>query len=93
MGTFGGALEARGITASGGALSADVRGEVEKEDGVLVIRRIHVTYHLQAGEEVRETVERVHGFHHQKCPVYRSIHTSIDITTDYELLGDADRAS
>jgi len=60
---------------------------VEKEDGVLVIRRIHVRYQLRAGEEHREAVERVHAFHRDKCPVYRSIHTSIAITTEYELLG------
>jgi len=63
-----------------------VRGEVEKEDdGVIVIRRIHVMYHLKADEEHRETVERVHGFHAEKCPVYRSIRSSIDITTEYTL--------
>jgi uncharacterized OsmC-like protein len=87
MGTFGGALEARGIKASSGALTADVRGEVEKEDdGVIVIRRIHVTYHLKADEEHRETIERVFGFHARKCPVYRSISAAIDITTEYELV-------
>jgi len=59
---------------------------VEKDEGVLVIRRIHVMYHLRADEEHRETIERVHGFHRDKCPVYRSIHTSIAITTEYELL-------
>ena len=57
-------------------------GEVEKEDGVLVIRRIHVTYHLQAAAEHAETIERVHGFHQDKCPVYRTISGSIDITTE-----------
>ncbi len=63
-----------------------MRGEVEKEDdGVIVIRRIHVMYHLKADEEHRETVERVHGFHAEKCPVYRSIRSSIDITTEYTL--------
>ena len=36
MGTFGGALEARQIDASNGALTADVSGEVEAEEGVLV---------------------------------------------------------
>jgi len=66
-----------------------VRGEVEKDDGVLVIRRIHVVYHLKAGESDRETVERVHDFHRDKCPVYRSIYTSIDITTEFELEAEA----
>ena len=58
---------------------------MEKEDGVLVIRRIHVTYHLKAEEEHRGTVERVHDFHADKCPVYRSVHSSIDISTELSL--------
>jgi uncharacterized OsmC-like protein len=49
---------------------------------VLVIRRIHVVYHLKADEGQRETIERVHDFHAEKCPVYRSISGSIDITTE-----------
>jgi len=59
---------------------------VEKEDGVLVLRRIHVHYRLEAGSEHGDTVERVHGLHRDRCPVYRSIHTSIDVTTSYELV-------
>jgi hypothetical protein len=55
MGTFGGALEARRINASDGRLTAEVTGKVEAEDGVLIIRRIHVAMHLDAPEESRET--------------------------------------
>ena len=62
-----------------------MRGEVEKEGGVMVVRRIHVIYDLQADERHRETVERVHGFHKEKCPVYLSIHEAIDITTEFEM--------
>jgi uncharacterized OsmC-like protein len=63
-----------------------VRGEVEKEDdGVIVIRRIHVTYRLQADESARETVERVHAFHADRCPVYRTVKDSIAISTDFVL--------
>ena len=51
MGTFGGALEARHIDASNGRLTADVTGEVETEEGVLVIRRIHVAMRLKAPEQ------------------------------------------
>ena len=53
VGTFGGALEARQIDASDGKLTADVTGEVEVEEGVLVIRRIHVFMHLLVPEEAR----------------------------------------
>ena len=52
---------------------------------MLVIRRIHVVYHLVAPVEARETIERVHRVHAQHCPVYRSLHKAIEITTEYEL--------
>ena len=85
MGTFGGALEARGIKASDGTLTARVRGEVETEDGILVIRRIHVIYQLEAEEEHGDTVQRVHEMHADRCPVYKTLSPAIDITTEYRL--------
>ena len=85
LGTFGGALEARHIDASDGRLTADVTGEVETEDGVLVIKRIHVHMKLRATAE-REVVERVHGFYAMRCPLYRTLHTAIALTSTYELL-------
>ena len=85
VGTFGGALEARHIDASGGRLVADVTGEVEKEDGVLVIRRIHVAMRLAAPDAVRETVERVHGMYAMRCPLYRTLHGAIALTSSFEL--------
>lgn len=87
MGTFGGALEARHIDASQGKLIADVTGEVETEDGVLVIRRIHVDLQLAAPEQSRETVERVHGIYAMNCPLYRTLHKSIQLTSSYRLVG------
>lgn len=86
VGTFGGALEARKIDASDGRLTADVRGEIENEDGVLVIRRIHVAFTLRAPEDSRKTVDRVHGFFAEKCPVYRSLQAAIAITSSYTLV-------
>jgi uncharacterized OsmC-like protein len=85
VGTFGGALEARQIDASGGRLLADVTGEVEKEDGVLVIRRIHVNMRLAAPDDVRETVERVHGMYAMRCPLYRTLHGAIALTSSFQL--------
>ena len=89
MGTFGGALEARQIDASSGRLTADVVGEVEKEEGVLVIRRIHVALRLVAPEQVRETVERVHGLYAMRCPLYRTLHNAIQLTSSYTLVAPA----
>jgi len=70
MGTFGGALEARQIDASDGKLTADVTGEVEQEEGVLVIRRIHVSMRLVAPEGAKEKVERVHEIYPMHCPPF-----------------------
>ena len=89
IGTFGGALEARKINASDGRLRGNVRGEIEAEDGVLVIRRIHVAMQLQARDEARETIERVLGFFADKCPVYRSLRAAIEITSSCELIPES----
>jgi organic hydroperoxide reductase OsmC/OhrA len=85
MGTFGGALEARQIDVSNGKLVAEVTGEVEAEDGVLVIRRIHVDLKLQAPEESRATVDRVHGIYAMNCPLYRTLRNSIQLSSSYTL--------
>jgi uncharacterized OsmC-like protein len=85
IGTFGGALEARKIDASNGRLHAKVRGEIESEQGALVIRRVHVHYLLEAVEQVRETVERVHRVYANKCPVYKTLRPAFEITSDFEL--------
>jgi uncharacterized OsmC-like protein len=85
VGTFGGALEARGIQASAGTLSADAEGDVESDKGVLVLRRIRVHYRLVVSSEAAETVERVHAIHKEHCPVYRSIHTAVEVTTSVRL--------
>ena len=57
-------------------------GEIELEDNVLVIRRIHVRLLLRADEAHRETAARVHGIFADKCPVYRSLKTAITMTTE-----------
>ncbi len=85
VGTFGGALEARQIDASGGRLKADVTGEVETEDGVLVIKRIHVHMTLAATSDARDTVDRVHGFYAMRCPLYRTLHNAIALSSTYEV--------
>ncbi len=60
-------------------------GEIEKEDRVLVIRRIHVTYFLQGVEQdQRQTVERVLDFHRERCPVARTIGGCVEIETAVE---------
>ena len=81
-------LEARKIDASGGRLTAEVRGEIEKEEGVLVIRRIHAHYTVRAAEldeAQRVSLERAHALHADRCPVARSLKGAVEITTSYEI--------
>jgi uncharacterized OsmC-like protein len=63
-------------------LIGEAVGEIEKEEGVLVIKRIHLRLRLKAPEAERETAERVHGFYQDRCPVYRSLRAAIAITTE-----------
>lgn len=63
----------------------EVVGQVEKEDGVLVIRRIHVTYHLTADDGQEEAINRAFESHPPKCPVYKTLSGCIDITTELQL--------
>jgi uncharacterized OsmC-like protein len=64
----------------------EATGEVEKEDGVLVIKRIHAKMFLQADAGHRETVERVFGFFADRCPVYKTLKPAIAFTLEWELL-------
>jgi uncharacterized OsmC-like protein len=91
LGTFAGALDARKINAKEGRLTCDVRGEVEPEGKVLMIRRVHVSFELRAAapDEVRETVDRVHSVYAEGCPVYRSLRPAFQITSSVEVVPEA----
>jgi uncharacterized OsmC-like protein len=62
----------------------NVRGEIELEGKVLVIKRIHVIYHLQTPREDKEKVDRAYAIHAENCPVYLSLRAAIDITTELD---------
>jgi len=52
-----------------------------------VIRRIHVVFTLKdvAADKVA-AAERSHDVFKPKCPIYRSLHRAIDITTELNLV-------
>ncbi|MGH3090307.1 MAG: OsmC family protein [Rubrobacteraceae bacterium] len=83
LGTFAGALAARRVDFKD--LSAETVGEVELENKVLVVKRIRQSFRLSAGEDDRETIERVLSVYADSCPVARSIRDSIEITSELEL--------
>jgi len=41
---------------------------------------------ITAPEESRETIERVHGIYAMRCPLYRTLHNSIHLSSSYELV-------
>src|SRR5260370_7967282 len=86
MGTLGGGVEEGQIGGSNGRLTAGGNGEGETEEGVLVIRRIHVAMRLKAPEQARETVARVHGNYAMHCPLYRTLHKAIELTSSFDLV-------
>jgi uncharacterized OsmC-like protein len=64
-------------------LSSEAEGEVYVVDKVLVIKRIRVRYTLTGcPDDKREAAERSHAFHASRCPVAKSIGSSIEITTE-----------
>jgi uncharacterized OsmC-like protein len=78
------ALTVRKIPISDGRLKVDAIGEIESDEGILVIRRIHVVAHLKAAASQREAAERVIASYEKECPVYRSLHKAIDITSELD---------
>jgi uncharacterized OsmC-like protein len=61
-------------------------GEIEVEQKTLVIKRVHVTYHLTIDADAdTDKVQRAFDAHPPRCPVYRSIHPQVKVSTALEL--------
>lgn len=61
---------------------SDTVGEIELENNVLIIRRIHVRLKLKTAEKDWDTARRVHGIFADKCPIYLSLKPAITMTTE-----------
>jgi hypothetical protein len=51
---------------------------------VLVIKHVHLT--RAAAESSRDTIERVHGMYAMRCPLYRTLRSSIQLTSSDTLV-------
>jgi uncharacterized OsmC-like protein len=80
------ALRARGIGVEEGRLRVEATGDIELEDGILVLRRIRVVIHLQADESERAAAERVAATYERQCPIYRSIRSAVDISSELDFV-------
>ena len=58
------------------------------EDKVLVLRRIHVAFVLRGSAEREPEAQRAHEHYKSRCPIYRSIHQAIDVTSALELVSE-----
>ncbi len=75
------------MNASEGRLTSEAAGEVEDEEGVLVLKRIHVRYRLTLDPDAdRDRVQRAFERHPVRCPIYRSIGSAVEITTELDLI-------
>ena len=60
---------------------------MEVEEGVLVLKRIHVVLTLKdVPQEKVEAARRAHDVFKMRCPVYRSLHTAVNITTELTIV-------
>jgi len=41
--------------------------------------------HLAAAETARKEIERVHSIYPMNCPLYRTLHKAIQLTSSFEL--------
>ena len=83
-GTLSRALLTQQIATGGDHFQTEAIGEVEIEDGVLVIKRIRMLVRLEAKEAQRDAAERIIRNYAMRCPVYRSLYKAIDITTEMD---------
>ncbi len=51
-----------------------------------MIRRIHVAMRLVASQQVRDTVDRVHGIYAMRCPLYRTLHNAVTLSSSVDLV-------
>jgi hypothetical protein len=62
---------------------------VEKsDDGVLIIKRIHVEFKLTAAGQHRPSAERAHGIYADRRPLYRSVKACIAVTSGLTFIAD-----
>lgn len=87
IGTFAGSLRRARVRIEPEDLTAVAHGSISPDDdGVLVLRRITMSYTLAVDEEQREAAEEVHAAHVARCPNARSVMPAIEIDSGLEIV-------
>lgn len=75
----------RGIRLDPEAIRAEAEGINEIEDGLPVLKRVHVRYRLRIPPGTREKVERALDRHVSKCPTAASLRGAVEIGYEAEI--------
>ncbi len=68
-----------------GELTADVEGDIEDVDGILVVTKIRVQYHFSVPREKREAAERALSLHKKVCPASLSVERGIQVSWEADI--------
>lgn len=79
MGTLAAVLASKQISTSQNRYRAEVKGEIEKSDGLLKITRIHVHYFLKVNNEQKKAAEDALNVYLPMCPGAQSVIGCIEI--------------
>lgn len=79
VGTFGRALEARGIPSQPDRLTTEVEGDIVDEGGVMALRRIRIRYRLRLDPAQREAADRALEFHERGCPLANTLRGAVAV--------------
>lgn len=80
LGTFGRALETRGIPSQPNRLSAEVEGDIVDENGVMALRAIRIRYAVKLPPGKREAAERALRFHERGCPLANTLRGAVAVS-------------
>ncbi len=84
VGTFGRALEARGIPSQPGRLFAEVEGDIVDEDGVMALRALRIHYRVSIPPGKKEEAERALHFHERRCPLANTLRGVVELSCTAE---------
>jgi organic hydroperoxide reductase OsmC/OhrA len=88
-GTLAGALAARKIPSHPDKLTADVEGFIENVDGIPLITRIHIRYHVKVPKGRRAEAERAIQVHEKGCAVAQSVQRGIQVAWEGDVEEEA----
>ncbi len=80
LGTFGRALESRGIPSQPNRLTAEVEGDIVDEDGVMALRAIRIRYAVKLPPGKLAAAERALRFHERGCPLANTLRGAVAVS-------------